>query len=81
MVSSLRVFFCAQRKQRLRRADQKHESCDRSSHQADMPREACSIEGRNTVIVDEGHKAQSALLHAQQVADDMYHASLVSAAP
>lgn len=49
----------------------------------DMPRrEACSGEGEgeggNMVVVEEGHKAQSALLHAQQVAEDMYHASLVS---
>ena len=44
-----------------------------------MPREAYSSEGRSTaVIMEEGHKAQSALLHAQQVAEDMYHAALVS---
>lgn len=46
--------------------------------QADMPREACSNVGRDAVIVEEGHKTQTALLHAQQVADDMYHESLVS---
>eukprot|EP00903_Cladosiphon_okamuranus_P007197 g6988.t1 len=45
--------------------------------QANMPHESCSSnEGRNTAIVEEGHKVQSALLQAQQATDDMYHESL-----
>jgi len=45
------------------------------------PRRACWAEGRedeDLVVAEAGHKAQSALLHAQQIATDVYHEALVS---
>ncbi|CAM9973651.1 unnamed protein product, partial [Ectocarpus sp. 12 AP-2014] len=43
---------------------------------ADGPQESLQRRGRPVVVTNEGRKAQSTLLHAQQIADDMYHGSL-----
>lgn len=47
------------------------------SIQADGPHESLQRRGRPVAVTNEGRKAQSTLLHAQQIADDMYHGSLV----
>ncbi|CAM9381966.1 unnamed protein product [Ectocarpus fasciculatus] len=44
--------------------------------QADVARESIQRRGRPVAVTNEGRKAQSTLLHAQQIADDMYHGSL-----
>ncbi|CAN0234935.1 unnamed protein product, partial [Ectocarpus sp. 8 AP-2014] len=44
--------------------------------QADGPQESLQRRGRPVAVTNEGRKAQSTLLHAQQIADDMYHGSL-----
>ncbi|CAM9394011.1 unnamed protein product [Ectocarpus sp. 12 AP-2014] len=44
--------------------------------QADGPQGSLQRRGRPVAVTNEGRKAQSTLLHAQQIADDMYHGSL-----
>ncbi|CAM9358518.1 unnamed protein product [Ectocarpus sp. 6 AP-2014] len=44
--------------------------------QAHGPHESLQHRGRPVAVTNDGRKAQSTLLHAQQIADDMYHGSL-----